>query len=122
MGSNTVTTTEVFSTVTIEGVHCWKTCDLEEVDYLKYPHRHLFVIKAYATVNHDDRDIEFIQLKHRIWEYLRFNYFDVKFNVCNFGSKSCEMIGIELLHNVNLNLNRVEVSEDGENGAIVYGQ
>ena len=37
--------------------------------------------------------------------------------LCEFGSRSCEMIAEELI--VTFNLSRCEVSEDGENGTIV---
>jgi hypothetical protein len=56
---NTVTT-EVWCTLQVEATHNWPGCPFEEVDYLRAPHRHLFGIKAYVAVNHDDRDVEFI--------------------------------------------------------------
>lgn len=110
--------TEVYCTLTVEGVHCWANCPIEEVSYLRNIHRHMFGIKAYVTVNHDDRDVEFIWLKHQIQDYLVTKYFDTTLKLCNFGGMSCEMIGKEL--GDKFKLSRVEVNEDGENGAIVY--
>lgn len=110
--------TQVYCTVIIEGLHCWPHCPFEEVSYLRNLHRHQFYIKAYKTVSHDDRDIEFIILKHRITSYLRYYYFDQTHNVCNFGSMSCEMIGAELIEQFDLDY--VDVSEDNECGAIIH--
>jgi hypothetical protein len=108
-------TTEVFCTLQIEGTHCWPECPHDEVAYLRDPHRHIFLIKAYKKVTHDDRDVEFIMLKHTIQEYMEVKYFTE--SLCNFGAKSCEMIAEELIEQ--FELSRCEVSEDGENGAIV---
>ncbi len=114
--SNITITEEVFCTLQVEGLHNWTNCPLEEVDYLRVPHRHMFHIKAYAAVSHADRDIEFICLKHRIQEYFHASkYWDDTRKLCNFGSMSCEMIARELIEH--FNLTECEVSEDGENGA-----
>ena len=109
--------TEVFCTLQVEGIHNWPECPFEEVSYLRDPHRHLFHIKAYKLVNHDDRDVEFIMLKHAIKIYLAEHYFRVDNAACVFGAMSCEMIARELI--VKFSLTRCEVSEDGENGAIL---
>lgn len=111
------TKTEVFCTLQIEGLHCWADCPFEEVAYLKDPHRHVFHIKAYKSVSHDDRDTEFIMLKHKIQNYLFGTYYDYATKMFRFGTMSCEMIGRELMEK--FQLSRIEVVEDGENGAIV---
>ena len=110
-------TTEVYCTLEVEGVHCWPECPLEEVAYLRDPHRHVFHIKAFANVSHDDRDIEFIVLKHKILNWFYDGWFDSKLRLFNFGPMSCEMIAKRLIDE--FDLSRCEVSEDGENGAIV---
>ena len=102
----------VFCTLQFEGTHNWPECPFDEVAYLRSPHRHVFYIKAYKNVNHTDRDVEFIMLKHRIAEYLK-----EQFPSGEFGSSSCEMIASELC--TVFGLTKCEVSEDGENGAIV---
>lgn len=109
---------EIFCSLEIEGTHNWLECPLEEVSYLRYEHRHRFGIKAYKRVAHLDRSTEFIVLKHEIIRYVHNKYYCKDINLHRFSSKSCEMIGLELLES--FNLSRIEVNEDGENGAIVY--
>lgn len=108
--------TEVFCTLQIEGLHNWPSCPYLEVDYLTVPHRHVFHIKAYKEVFHDDRDQEFIMLKHMIQDHFKPYYSDAK-HMCDFGAMSCEMIARQLVEL--FRLTRCEVSEDGENGAVV---
>ncbi len=112
------TKTVVFCTLQVEGTHCWADCPLVEVDYLRDLHRHVFWIKAYIEVFHDDRDVEFIQLKHRIQDYLLDRYYDTSLRLHEFGKMSCEMIASELIEE--FDLCQCEVNEDNENGAIVY--
>jgi hypothetical protein len=104
--------TEVFVTTQFEAIHNWPGCPFDEVAYLRDPHRHVFHIKAYKKVNHDDRDVEFIMLKHAIN-----NYLITKYPLRLFGAKSCEMLARELIEV--FQLSKCEVSEDNENGAIL---
>lgn len=104
---------EVWCTLQFEGIHCWPECPFEEVAYLRSPHRHMFHIKAWKEVFHDDRDVEFIMLKHVMLAYL-----DGRFPNRNMGRTSCEMLARELIEK--FDLKACEVSEDGENGAILY--
>jgi len=106
--------TEVYCTVQFEAIHSWPDCPHGEVSYLRDLHRHVFHIKAYKKVSHNDRDVEFIMLKHGIENYLNAHYPDK-----NFGAKSCEMIGRELM--TAFGLSKVDVSEDDENGAVLTG-
>jgi hypothetical protein len=110
-------TTEVYCTLQVEATHNWPGCPFEEVDYLRVPHRHVFHVKAFKPVHHDDRDIEFIMLKHEIQNYLREKYYDDTKKLHVFGSKSCEMLGAELIQV--FDLSKVDVSEDNENGAVI---
>ena len=109
--------TEVYCTLKVEGLHSWPNCPFKEVQYLCDPHRHVFHIKANKKVTHDDRDVEFIMLKHMIETYLYDVYFDGNPHLLNFKNMSCEMIAKNLI--TKFNLTKCEVSEDGENGAIV---
>jgi hypothetical protein len=112
---------EVYCTLQVEGTHNWPGCPFDEVAYLRDVHRHVFHVKAYKKVTHNDRDTEFIMLKHQIIKYM-----DVKYGVnydgehrhlCVFGAMSCEMIAADLIKH--FGLSRCDVSEDNENGAIV---
>ena len=118
---------EVYSKIIVEGVHSWDTLpealqknnDLYEVSYLHNPHRHLFHIKCFCKVGHDDRDIEFILFGHKVKRMLltRFESSSVP-GSCSFGSMSCEMIG-QIILDAFPEVYKVDVSEDDENGSII---
>lgn len=93
-----------------EGVHQWSACPIEEVKYLRDPHRHMFHICCKRAVTHDDRQIEIIQLKHRISEWL-----DTLYQDHDMGETSCEMLAKKIAQRFGLNY--CSVLEDGENGA-----
>ncbi len=104
-----------------EGIHCYPAAGtdpkLKEVEFLAYPHRHMFHFKVKIEVFHDNRDIEFILLKRQCEE----TYSDATLKL---DYKSCEMIATELLDLLQLWFGKsrdmtVSVSEDGENGAVV---
>jgi hypothetical protein len=94
-------------------VHLWPDCDLEEVYYLRFPHRHEFHVKVKAPVSHENRDIEFILLKNKIERWISENW-DKK----NLKQKSCETMCNDLMYNFP-ELTYVSVLEDGENGSEV---
>jgi hypothetical protein len=56
-------------------------------------------------------------LKHKIESYFYEEYFDSNIRMMDFENMSCEMIAKELI--TKFDLLKCEVSEDGENGAIV---
>jgi len=109
--------TEVYCTLQVEGTHYWPDCFYIEVEYLQDIHRHIFHIKAHKIVTHTDRDVEFIMLKHQIHQYLMDRYYTDEVMLCEFGSMSCEMLPTELI--TKFDLCQCDVSEDGENGAVV---
>ena len=108
---------EIFCTLSIDGIHRWDGCDIPEVIYLKNDHRHQFGIKCYANVSHSDRDIEFIELKHKVLDYLNDKYYCTTKRTHYFGSMSCEMIAIDLVNE--FDLSKCEVNEDNENGSVL---
>lgn len=108
---------EVWTTFQIEATHNWPECPFEEVDFLRVPHRHMFHVKAYKEVTHNDRDVEFILLQRKLIHYFYNTYYNAVKNIHQFGHKSCEMIAQELIEKFNLSC--CEVSEDLENGAVV---
>lgn len=102
-------------TAQFEGYHQWKDAP-EEVAFLRDKHRHIFHVKVYVEQFHDDRDVEFILLKRWLEEQI------VDMDRENLGS--CEMIAEAILGKLKEGRLRkraykVEVSEDGENGALV---
>lgn len=96
-----------------EGIHCYPAAkDIKGVEFLAYPHRHVFHFKVKIEVYHDDRDIEFILLKRELEQH---------FKVGEIDHKSCEMLAnnvmVYMRNNYSYRDIEVEVSEDGENGA-----
>lgn len=102
-----------------EGIHHYEKAlsdpDLSDVQFLGYPHRHIFHFKVAIEVFTNDREIEFIQFK-RILESL----YDKQ--VLNLDNQSCEMISDYLSEYISTKYpNRkiiIEISEDKENGSI----
>lgn len=92
------------------------TGDEYDVSFLGYLHRHIFHFQVWISVTHNDRDIEFIQFK-RWLEKL----YDEKTLQLNY--RSCEMIAEDLHERITSRYPGrevwIEVSEDGENGAIM---
>lgn len=112
--------TYVIISLQIEGVHCWpdvkKHCN--GVDFLEHPHRHMFHIKVWKRVNHDDRDVEIILEKRSIMKWLMESAGGtVSSPVVDFGTQSCEQIAAKIAEQ--FEAHRVEVTEDGENGAMI---
>jgi len=103
--------TNIIINLQYEAIHNWPDCDIKEVEFLKYPHRHIFHICCKKEVKHNDRDIEIIMLKRKILDYLAYEYDG------NFKHKSCEMIATDLL--TVFDLDYCSVLEDNENGGEV---
>jgi len=110
-----ITNRTIFVQFTKEGIHCYPDAP-GGVEFLRNPHRHIFHFKATVSVQHNDRDIEFILFKREL-EGL-YNY-----GVMEIDHKSCEMLAEELINYIVKGYPgrqvAVEVSEDGENGAIL---
>ena len=108
----------VWITFTRPGFHNWPDARtiLPERGYLSSRHRHLFHVKITAPVTHDDRDIEF----HDLRDYAE-SWWPADGEM---GSASCEHIAHALAVHVltrwhNVAWIEVSVSEDGECGATV---
>jgi hypothetical protein len=112
--------TNVICRLQVDGIHSWPAARsiAPEVGFLADPHRHLWYITAKKSVNHDDRDVEFIMFKRDIEQYLREKYYNEMARTHYFGSKSCEALANEILEFFECNY--VSVFEDNENGAEVY--
>jgi len=103
-----------------EGIHKFPEAledpNLEDVSFLGYPHRHIFHFRVWITVQHNDREIEFIQFKRWV-EGLYLN------KALDLNNKSCEMISDDLFKMISSKYYGreiwIEISEDGENGSFV---
>jgi hypothetical protein len=95
-----------------EAIHCWPECPIEEVSFLRTPHRHVFHVTVKWKVEHNDRDKEFILMKRSVTEFCR-NVVDNHNN--DLGRRSCEDIA-DMIHNAYLDACFVSVFEDNENG------
>ena len=105
---------KIFITTQFEGMHRYENAP-HEVSYLRNFHRHIFKVKVVIEVFHNDRELEFILFKRYINAIIK-KYI----NKANAGS--CEMMA-EIITDKVLEAYperelTVEVSEDGENGAI----
>jgi hypothetical protein len=114
---------KIWVTFQKEGIHCYPaaatdpqlaTGDQYDVSFLASPHRHMFHFRVAISVEHNDRDIEFIQFKRWLVNLYISNTLQLDF-------KSCEMISDDLYTQIATKYpNRdvwIEVSEDGENGS-----
>lgn len=101
---------EIFITTQFVGFHKWDDAP-NEVIFLRNKHRHLFKVRVWFKVTHDDRELEFLLMKKKVEDYLE--AFEFRQDV-----GSCEMICKELV-DIDARITKVEVSEDGENGAIL---
>ena len=108
-----------------EGIHKYpaalddpklKTGDEYDVSFLGYPHRHIFHFRVWISVEHSDRAIEFIQFKR--WLENLYNQGTLQLDY-----KSCEMMAENLYEQIAAKYPSrevwIEVSEDGENGALI---
>jgi hypothetical protein len=105
-----------------EGIHMYPAAltdpNLADVQFLGYPHRHQFHFRVWIDVFHNDRDLEFIQFK-RWCESL----YSSDNSALSLDHKSCEMMADELYIQIASRypgrVVHIEVSEDGENGALI---
>ena len=99
-----------------EGIHKYPDAP-EGVEFLKYPHRHIFHFKVELEVFHDDRDVEFILFKRELENLFADGTLQLDY-------KSCEMIADDLAFYIQAKYPKrdlvITVSEDGENGATCY--
>ena len=111
--------TTIWVTFQCEGIHKYPAAltdpNLKDVEFLGYPHRHIFHFKVEMEVFHDDRDVEFILLKREMQEFYTNGTLQLDF-------QSCEMMAKDLLLTLQVKGYdkrdiTITVSEDGENGA-----
>ncbi len=116
------------------------TGDEYDVSFLGYPHRHIFHFRVWISVQHNDRDIEFIQFKRWLLSlYSNSAGSNVmrdrtvsdnqdrtrlaQTSTLQLDYKSCEMMSDELYDMISKKYPDreiwIEVSEDGENGSFI---
>ena len=109
---------KIFVTTQFEGMHRWKDAP-EEVGFLREYHRHIFHVRFEVEVMREDRDIEFVLLKRELASLIK-TLFAPKMDascetiakgICDFMTRSGRTCAGRAC--------TCEVSEDGENGAIV---
>lgn len=118
----------VWCTLDVVGFHCWPEAPIETLRYLRLKHRHVFKFKVGVLVSEKNRQVEFHTLKAECFDVLSEIFYVLPEGTSaqplyNFDDKACEHIatalGEGLVKNTGHVLRFVEVSEDGENGAIV---
>ena len=116
---------KIWVTFCKEGIHCYPaaatapelaTGDEYDVSFLGSPHRHIFHFRVWIDVVHNDRDIEFIQFKRWLQKLYELGTLQLDY-------KSCEMMADDLYTQIASRYPDravwIEVSEDGENGALI---
>lgn len=102
---------EVITYNLIEGFHFYPDAP-DFCGYLAHNHRHLFEVRCWAEVSHNNREIEINTLQNAIEDKLSYGFG----KPCKFGAMSCEDIAEFLLSEFS-ELNKVQVLEDGYGGA-----
>ena len=113
--------THIWVTCKVPGFHQWMGAPAD-VRFLSDIHRHEFHIKMTVNVSHQDREVEFFTLQNQLKSHLESAYPKNDYGY-SFYNRSCEMIATDILSEFKergYNIISVEVSEDNENGAIVY--
>lgn len=109
----------IFCNFQFEWFHRWKDAP-EEVKFLRDLHRHMFHVRVEVPVTHSDRQIEFILFKRDLMGQIENMKEDLSTR------SSCEMIAEWFINYVEVKFGvdkvTVEVSEDGENGAVVTSE
>ncbi len=88
----------------------------ENVAFLASWHRHVFKVRIDLSVTHDNRDLEFFTVQRVLAAVLQ-QWSERQVDM------SCEMFCDAIASHLSpsfTSLSRVEVSEDGENGAILH--
>jgi hypothetical protein len=105
----------IFVTFQKEGLHRYPDAPAG-VEFLKNLHRHIFHFRVTLAVFHNDRDVEFILFKRELEALYSSTTLEVDY-------KSCEMLAEDLIGYISSKYPgraiEVEVSEDGENGAVL---
>lgn len=112
----------IFVTFQKEGIHSYPDAP-EGVEFLRHPHRHIFHFRVDIEVWNDDREIEFILFKRELEDQYKKEVVGLS-SALQLNHKSCEMLADDLAEYIQEEYPgrdlKIEVSEDGENGAVGY--
>jgi len=109
--------TAVWVTAQFDALHYWPEAP-DNVAFLRCPHRHVFHVKVSVMVEHDNRDVEFFKLKGDLQAVLSQFVGTTSTLSCE---QWCHVIRGQLCFTFGYShVLEVEVSEDGENGAVVF--
>jgi 6-pyruvoyl-tetrahydropterin synthase len=121
-----ITKQEIQITASFEGFHHWKDA-YKEIEFLKFTHRHIFYVTVKLSVEHDDREVEFIDLKRHLQNICSDLKEDMPFH--KHSTHSCEKIAKIIANKLEFSKPNIfdgsrsmsiNVSEDNENSATVY--
>lgn len=107
--------TEIWVKDRLPGFHCWPDAPAARA-YLADRHRHMFDVRVTVEVGHVARDVEFFELTDEIKAW-----WGAGEREC--GASSCEAVAVNLgehLLSQDLVVTSVEVSIDGEGGAVTH--
>ena len=116
---------KIWVTFSKEGIHRYPaaatdpalaTGDEYDVSFLANPHRHIFHFRVWIDVVHNDRDIEFIQFKRWLENLYRNGTIQLDYKSCEM---MCDDLYIQITAKYPGRAVWIEVSEDGENGALI---
>ena len=107
----------IYVTYQTEGMHKYLGAP-EGVEFLRSLHRHMFQFRVELEVERDDRELEFILVKRDL------EVFTEGLMLSMPETYSCEQIAGEIVKYLvkayGKRTYKVDVSEDGENGVVVY--
>ena len=108
-----------------EGIHRYKDAP-EQVLFLRGYHRHIFNVKTKIEVFHDDRELEFIIVKRAIDNFLKSKTENTEGEYWFMENLSCEQVARQiydfLIKQYGERKIIIEISEDGENSAVLEGE
>ncbi len=111
-----LTNKKIFVTFQKEGIHKYPNAP-DGVEFLQYPHRHMFHFRVEIDVFHNDRDIEFILFKRELENLYSDGTLELDY-------KSYEMMADDLADYIfekyPLRDFVIKISEDGANGTICH--
>lgn len=111
---------EVEASASLQALHNWPDAHQDRA-YLRFPHAHDFHVTVWARVDHDDRAIEFHDLRLRLESLLQRQgrvYVDQTGLLPNLGETSCEQLARTVLAGLP-EVYRVRVAEDEHVAATV---